>query len=536
MNKMAARMVTHIKLQPHISARAKLGSGAVSSDMLSRARATLGIDDLEAKDLHLEAFGREVRVQLGLPEDEDEDDSMQEYNENQDLRVETADKAKEKLEAMKKAEDAKELTNTSHIKFSDGAFDTLSQLQEVLGLADDDADAEISAATTDNWCQTALATLGDAIAGTKSPSKAWQIIQARQKELFLKDSSMKTMMTSMVMQALGRPLEKVNAFARVNNAAATYDGLVDAIAAKETCKAVLKEAGWVEFEDFEAACFDTNDRQSACGFLTNADRNNMFSIFFQRSITKSEDEETRSISDEGYRLLNELRGMLGLRETVVEDEVRAYFGPQLQNVLASATSEICRGNTTDVLLQTLKDKVNKVIDDYQLDEAMVRNYAGPLYDRAVIDIGANAPGGVPTSEQVATLASLRSLLNVSDESAYPSHLETFGAAYKKGIKEALGTTGVIREEFRGPLEDLRQRIGVSEEAAQEIYLDALGERMKPMVEFIANEMERLVLTKEQLAQKRGVDFGEDYFKDGSKASVSSQMNTNSVLFVFNNLR
>ena len=41
-----------------------------------------------------------------------------------------------------------------------------------------------------------------------------------------------------------------------------------------------------------------------------------------------------------------------------------------------------------------------------------------------------------------------------------------------------------------------------------------------MVEFISNEMERLVLTKDQLAQKRGADFGEDYFKDGSKASVS----------------
>ena len=42
------------------STQAKLGSGAVSPDMLSRARGTLGIDDVEARDMHVEAFGREV--------------------------------------------------------------------------------------------------------------------------------------------------------------------------------------------------------------------------------------------------------------------------------------------------------------------------------------------------------------------------------------------------------------------------------------------------------------------------------------------
>ena len=51
-------------------------------------------------------------------------------------------------------------------------------------------------------------------------------------------------------------------------------------------------------------------------------------------------------------------------------------------------------------------------------------------------------------------------------------------------------------------------------------MEAIGERMKPMVEFISQEMERLVLTNDQLAQKRGADYGEDYFKSGQKADVS----------------
>ena len=168
----------------------------------------------------------------------------------------------------------------------------------------------------------------------------------------------------------------------------------------------------------------------------------------------------------------------------------------------------------------MKENIDSVIENFQLDEEMVRSYAGPLYNRAVEQIASNTPGGIPSKDEVNTLASLRGLLGIAEEDVYEVHFNTFGEAYKKGIKEALGTTGVIREEFRAPLEDLRSRLGVSEEAARDIYLEALSERMKPMVEFISNEMERLVLSNDQLAQKRGADYGEDYFKSGQKASVS----------------
>ena len=311
------------------------------------------------------------------------------------------------------------------------------------------------------------------------------------------------------MQALGRPLEKVNGFARVNNAAATYDGLIDAIAAKESCKDVLKSAGWEEFDDFEKTCFDPYDQSSACGFLSNQDRHNMYNIFFVRSVKFNEETGTKNISEESYALLKELRGMLGLSEEEGLAQIRAYFGPELESVLTTATEEILRGNTTDALLKNLKETVDKVITDFQLDEEMVQSYAGPLYSKAVMNIGANTPGGIPSKEEVETLSFLRTLLGIAEEEVYEVHGTTFGAQYKKAVKEALGTTGVIREEFRQPLEDLRNRLGMSDEACKEIYLEAMGERMEPMVKFISNEMERLVLTNDQLAQKRGQDFGED---------------------------
>ena len=504
------------------STRAKLESGAVSSDMLSRARSTLGIEDFEAHEMHVESFAKEVRTQLGLPEEDDDDDDDEiDLEASMGARLGTEQEVRAKLDEMKEEESKKEVADTSHVKFVDGAYDHLGKLQEVFGLTDEDCDYEIAAATEEFWRQTALRTMEDAIAGILTPSKAWEVMAARQKELYIKSSLLDDMLGSIVIQSLGAPMERVNDFARVNNAAATYNGLVDAIAAKETCKAVLKEAGWGSdlFEGFESVLFDPYDTTSAVGFLTPADRHEMYQIFFTRSI-KPDENGVNNISAEAYDQLKQLRGMLGVSEEEGTVQVRNFFGPHLQDALNSATDEILRGNTTAELLANLRANIDRVISDYDLDDEMVRGYAGPLYSRAVEDVGANTPGGIPSAEENDTLNSLRTLLGIDDGEIADVHLRVFGPAYRKGIREALGTTGVIREEFRKPLDDLRGRLGMTDEAAREIYLEAIGERMKPMVEYISGEMERLVLTKDQLAQKRGSDYGEDFFKSGAKASVS----------------
>jgi hypothetical protein len=114
------------------STRAKLESGAVSSDMLERARKTLGIDDRDAKDMHIEAFGKEVRVQLGLSEDDDDDDEYDDMNYDQNNRLATEAEARKLMEKMMAAsaekaqkEEAK-IADTSAIKFKEGAFEHVS--------------------------------------------------------------------------------------------------------------------------------------------------------------------------------------------------------------------------------------------------------------------------------------------------------------------------------------------------------------------------------------------------------------------------
>ena len=81
---------------------------------------------------------------------------------------------------------------------------------------------------------------------------------------------------------------------------------------------------------------------------------------------------------------------------------------------------------------------------------------------------------------------------------------------------------MIRPEFRGPLDDLRDRLGVSEENCREIFLDAVKEKMVPMVKWCVSEFERTQLTQEQLSKRRGKDMGEDLFQTGKGADVSDQ--------------
>lgn len=115
------------------STREKLESGAVSSEMLEKARNTLGIQEEDARTMGIEAFDEEVRLQLGLPEEDDEgyDDDL-DYDMNR--RVATDEEGKELLyKLLNKREEAtkeelKEMSieDTKSIKFKEGAFEHVS--------------------------------------------------------------------------------------------------------------------------------------------------------------------------------------------------------------------------------------------------------------------------------------------------------------------------------------------------------------------------------------------------------------------------
>jgi hypothetical protein len=79
------------------STRAKLGSNQVSASMLDRARQTLGIDEETAFDMHVACFNEEVREQLGLKAEEDDDDAESKAEEIDFSKAKFKDDSKQRV-------------------------------------------------------------------------------------------------------------------------------------------------------------------------------------------------------------------------------------------------------------------------------------------------------------------------------------------------------------------------------------------------------------------------------------------------------
>ncbi|CAB9504173.1 translocon at the inner envelope membrane of chloroplasts 110 [Seminavis robusta] len=482
----AAEPFYHRALQ---STREKLDTDQVSAGMLERARKTLGVSDATAKDLHVACLNEEVRALLGktAASSDDEDDEK---------------------------EDSAAAGDLSTVKFADGTMERLSKLSEILSLTESDVNYEITVEATPLYQATALDAMKDVLSLSKSPSDAWEIMEARRDELLLDEDATKSLISSMVMQALGGPLEATNKFAKVNNEAATYDNLIEALEAKEALISVLTKSGWNEFDNFDETFCNPWDKQSANGFLQSDERIKLYRIFLNRSVRNSEDGR---LTDEMHEKVTEVKGLLGISDEQSEIEIRAVFGPLLQKALHKATTEIVEDYTPE-LVANMQKEVDEVMTNYRLSEKFLQEVGASFYAKAVALVHEKDPGGIPSKESVDALEALRSMVNLPAEDTYPSHMEFFGSTYRKSVLEAMGSTGVIREEFRPPLNDLRDRLGVSEENCKEIFLEAVKEKMVPMVEWIVSEFERTQLTQKQLSDRRKKDMGEDLFQTGKGAT------------------
>ena len=257
----------------------------------------------------------------------------------------------------------------------------LAKLQELLNIEDAEANYEISVEGTALFQTKALTAMNEAIAGSLSPADAWDQMTTRQGELLLKDESMKDLLASMVMQAMGKPFEDTMTFANVNNEGKTYDMLLSALEAKESCRSVLQLSGWEEFADFDGKFFNPASKSSACGMLARNDRLRLYRIFLNRAVRNS--ESGKELTEENYNKAKEVKSMLGITDDDEAVEFRMNFGPELQKSLNMAMFEIMGDDFTPELVSNLREIVDKTINDFRLSDDLVAEFAAPIYSRAV---------------------------------------------------------------------------------------------------------------------------------------------------------
>jgi len=190
----------------------------------------------------------------------------------------------------------------------------------------------------------------------------------------------------------------------------------------------------------------------------------------------------------------------------------------MENALKSAAFEITGDDFTPALLTNLKERIDNLASDLNIPSKLLKDYGRNVFRDSLKVVAMRCPSGIPSETQHTQLNSLVTLLSLTKEEVSRFYVQTFGPVYKKSIQESMGSTGVILPEYRGALTSLRTRLGISDEKdAKMLWQEAAGERMTPMIKLLANELERSLLTREQLSQKRGVDMGEDVFKGGQSA-------------------
>lgn len=456
------------------SSRSKLGTNQVSITMLERARRTLGVDDRVGFNLHESALNDEVRSLLGYSEDG-------------------------------------ELDDPATVKYPEGALERLDQLRELLSLEQEDVEYEITSEGMPLFRATASDAMKDAVEGTISAEEAWGIMEKRREELLIPESRSDELVSSVVFNSLGGPMEEIQKYAEVNNEGAVYSSMMEALEAKNIVVQLLDRAGYSNnfYEDF---C-DPLRQESVNKNMSSQERFKIYDMFVKRSIKASDDGK---LSEEQDAIIQDVKGIMAIDDFQAEGHATKAFGPKLNEVMERAMNEILEDYTPE-LVETLSTEINQIIDDYKISERMIAQNGRSLYSKALAHINANAPAGVPTKEQNESLKALQDLYNLHSSEVVPLHLTAFGPVYKKSVEEAMSITGVIRPEFRQPLEDLRERLGVSESQTRDIFMDAVEQRMIPMVEWIVSEMERTIFNQQQLSERRQKDLGEDYFQSGKKA-------------------
>jgi hypothetical protein len=312
----------------------------------------------------------------------------------------------------------------------------LTKLRDILGLSETDAVYEITVEATPAYQKTAISAMNNVLEKSMSPDEAWNIMDSRREELLLGTDSTKALVSSMVMQALGGPLEETNKFSKVNNEAATYNQLIEALEARAALVAILAKSGWAEFDgQFDETFCNPWDKQSANGFLLSEERLKMYRIFLNRTALKAVDGR---LTDEMHDRILQVKGLLGITDMQAEIESRTIFGKKLKGIMKQATMEMVE-DYTEELANNMREQLDAVVEGYRLSEDYVRESGMSFYTKAVELTSDKSPGGIPSDEMAAALTSLRHMFKLTVEETYAAHAEYFGAVYRKSILEALGT-------------------------------------------------------------------------------------------------
>jgi len=452
--------------------KARLGDVETFNTMLKKARNTLGISDEVGNYVHMETYVEEMHELLGSVNEEGSDRSF--------------------------------------VAFDDAIVHRLKLLQDTMGLlTDKELQDMITKEFGDEFRVRAFNTLKTCIRENKSEEETHAELECCRKDLNIVGKGVGSALETLMTGILNTMVTDCVAFADAVNKQENYALVSYALNAKKLCLGVLKAAG---------AEIGPNSLYAVEGIgFKMLER--MYGYYVDETLRmlkeqglEDEDDDTVLVTKEIMENLKDVQELLQVNDVVATEFNHRIYAPAFRTVLLSSTKE-CMLNV-DVSKDKIKGEIEEAAETYLIDEPTFLKWKRDYYKIAAEMVKGNSPGGIPSEENHSSLKRLAWCYDLEDTHINDINGGLFGSVYAQGVKEALGITGIVPKDIAESLNELRQRLGVSEPSAKIYFANAIKQRLLDQFVTVKEELERFIYNQQQLAQRDNKDPGEDVFRRG----------------------
>mmetsp|Transcript_29676 Transcript_29676/g.58792 ORF Transcript_29676/g.58792 Transcript_29676/m.58792 type:complete len:907 (+) Transcript_29676:483-3203(+) len=445
------------------STRTKLDT--VSADMLQRARGTIGIPDDTRDDLHQATYLAEVEALLAKG------------------------------------------------SFDADDMDRLAQMQEVLELEDFAATRLREQLTLPLFTHAIETTVADATPPTSDRAGLYASIIQRQGELRIGDESATAALVKTFRNILEGILVEASGFVSVENNADAATEVATMIRTKRAVVSLMAKSGLDA-----AAVAATYLGEKPIGSLIKVDqkhRTMIYSGYLAQTLLANDNR----LDDESQQNLLEFEVLTGIDPADTNTIYADVCGPLLKNMLEEVSSDMINLAKDPAALAAARDKIADTVANLHTPLSSITEYKRNVYEARLDFANSMCPGGILSAELSDALTTVKGLLDLDERVTDAMHMAAFGDAYRKSVFEAMGSTGIIPQEYAGFLTKLRERLMLTEKDAADLFHSAIGTKVKPMVIKLLLENDRANMTPEQESQKYGTDMGEDLINAANKGNL-----------------
>lgn len=450
-----------------MSSRTKIDQ--VSSDMLSRARTSIGIEDGEAMSMHLSAYTAEVRELL-------------------------------KIDG---AQDASACT------LNDAAREKLSKLKGILQIDDLQAQRAVESETIPLYRACVADVLKEASSeNAGSLSSLVAKLAIRQNDLDISGEAVEKALADAVQANMNDKFALACQYARVNNIEGTTEIVRQTLNFKSAVFNLLRKISTEVGEDGDAVLESTYFGSVGAYGEGVKER----PLIYKQFLTSKLAANGNTLNEGDYDELEEVKKMFDVPAMDASLVFKNVVGPTLRDVIESTTKDILD-------LPRSNAEIMAVVDGLRIPADTLKEFSLDVFRTRIRTAADSAEGGLISDDQSKGLEALWERFGFSPSDVKSIVTATLGPAYSAAVVESMGETGIISEMYTKGLEDLKGRLLLTDEAAQSIKMSAFADKFAPMCAELVKTMETKPEDKKEDAGNLAAKSPEEQFQEDALALI-----------------